>query len=701
MIAIDAVKVGTATRLPQWIKDYIFLTLLERLTLLLRPIAARQKRCTQLLYAGVRFFTSLLQDSSPLKGSLLPIGTSRMQPGLLPNGILRKQRSSLLNGKSRMQGALSLWSALFLAFLLLAGCTTASWVVDEEPVTDPESEQVLSEQLLHLPVNKPTPQYPVLTLDFVKERELSYNRHLISKRYIQQYRPRYGYLVLGLSGMGLGLFLANTSVVDADALSGRERALLNITSLSIGTASFLSMKPEDEPRPAGEERLLQKTGTWAVNDTIPADIPDNSRALISINRGDDTLVVNREILFSENRLMLDLIRETELQRLDVSDTTGLQVRVSFGEHTYEQYVPVSDIMQQYVEIAASNTPLRTAPATLSNNIIRHVGSESSFPFLRDMDDRWYRILKSDGSAYVAKEQSRLIWQSVDPATAGEHVIPTDQPVFGDLVIERDLPENMRANPDGIAIVIINGAYSDPVRVLPNASRTSELVTLYLSRVLGYYSDNIRVFENLTEQEMRSFLEESDSLLIGGRYLTADESDLFFYYYGHAFSDENDRLHLIPVDYDPSERTERTVPFDDFAQTIGSVRSRNSVVVMDTDWARSSVFGLPTNPSVRTRSSLIEEVSEEMLDRMSRGAIFWAAQPGQYTGAYAGSNGRTRFPFDIFTWYFFKALQDGASTAGEIEQYLERNVPFTSRRLHDRAQNSGFYGNRELILINRP
>ncbi len=578
------------------------------------------------------------------------------------------------------------------------GCTTSAWVVKEEPTPDPDSEVVVSEERLFVPAATPTPQSPVLSLDFVMERQLQYNRHLVSERYIQRYRPRYGYMTLGLAGMGFGVYFSNFSRNGADQLSDRERIILNAASAGLGAAAFMSMKPVGEPRPAGERRLLQQMDTVVQNDTIPASLTEEEAARLTMVRGQDTLITEKQIPIRENRVSIHLGQQAGFKQLPISDTTGLDVQVQYQEITFNRHYPVPDFMQKFVEVVNSGVPLRSAPAILTNNIIRHVEAESRFPLLTEVDDRWYRILRSDGPAYVLKEHTRQIWQMTDTADIEEFVVQADEPVFGDLEIERDLPDNRRSNPDGIAIVIINSDYREPVRSLPYASRTGELAALYLNRVMGYYSDNILVFENMTGGEMQQLLAESDSLMIGGRHLNMDESDLFVYYFGHAFTDEDDRRYLLPVDYDPGEIDQQLIPLGEIAETLGKIRARQTVLVLDTDWSRGSVFGFSSRPEIRSPQPQLDALASALPpESRSRSAVFWAAQPGQVSEPYSGMNGRRAYPYNIFTWHFFEALQEGAQTTGDIEQYLQRNVPFTSRRLHDRAQDPGFSGNRDLVL----
>ncbi|MDI6400684.1 hypothetical protein QLX67_01665 [Balneolaceae bacterium ANBcel3] len=589
-------------------------------------------------------------------------------------------------------------SVLLASLFFTVSCTTSAWIQDDEPVVNPESEVILQETIRFLPKDMPRPRSPELSLDIVKERELRYYEQLLSRRYIQDYKPRYGLMAAGFTGMTMGLALANTSLINSDSFSGREKVLLNMASLAIGSASLLAMKPDGDPRPADEERFIQRTGIHIVQDTIPY-VPVNGDSLrYTIMRGGDTLAYRKNAVPEGEPFTIHLLEESGLQELAHSDTTGIVVQVDFRdvEQTYE--LSVRSIMQEYVVVRAENTAVRTAPVRITGNIIRHAGSESQFPLLRIEDEQWFRILKRGDVAYIQSDDTELLWKPAENLGFDDRIIQSGQPVFGDLDIERNVPDHRRVNPEGIALVIINGQYAGPVESKPFAERTGELARYYFSQVLGFYSDNILIYENLTEQQMLNLFENSDSLMIGGRQVSMDESDIVVYYYGHAKIGQHDRLFLLPVDYDPSERNRKMVSFDEFVTVVEQLRSRMTLVVMDTDWTTQSVFGDTLDAYVRSNEERMKEFSGSLADPGFHGGIFWAAQPTQQSGTYLSPDGRIRYPYDIFTWYFFKAMQDNSKTAREIRDYLDYNVPFTSRRLHERSQNPVYLGNTGIQIV---
>lgn len=585
-----------------------------------------------------------------------------------------------------------------LFFISIGGCTTSSWVIDEEPVRYPPSETILSERPLFLPVQMPEPHNPLLKIKLMTEREITYDRHLVSKRHIQKYRPSYGYLIPGLGVMGFGLYLANFSDQSGSALSGRDRVIINICSFAMGMASIMAMKPSDEPRDTGEYRFLQKKDTVITKDTLDSYLSEGKKSIINLKMGKDRILSNKEISFEDNVIAIRPLQHLNIQKLEKADTASLTIGVSYDGLVYEQTFPIETLMKSYVQTTSSEVPLRASPVRLDNNIVRHVPEGSRFMLLNEIDDRWYRVYGYEEPAYLPIDQARKIWLSADAEEADFLASAAGDVVFGDLSIERNLPDNRRAQPEGIAVIILNGAYSAPVKSLPHASRTAKLATLYANRVLGYYLDHILVFENMTHSEMTRFFQESDSLQIGNRQLSMDESDIFFYYYGHALRTDDGSRRLLPIDYDPDNSIDKSIPLEQAVNTLSQLRIRNKVAVWDTDFCGESPPGETEVYGVRPESEALREISQKIIQNSVKGGVFWAAQEGQYAGAYSRNQGDSGSFYDIFSWYFFEALQQGAQSAGEIETHIERNVSFTSRRLHERAQDPLFEGDRDLVLI---
>ena len=61
---------------------------------------------------------------------------------------------------------------------------------------------------------------------------------------------------------------------------------------------------------------------------------------------------------------------------------------------------------------------------------------------------------------------------------------------------------------------------------------------------------------------------------------------------------------------------------------------------------------------------------------------------------------------LFTYYLFKGLKgegdrngDAKITAGELESYLDENVPYAARRLKNREQVPRSWGDKSRVLVN--
>jgi len=78
-------------------------------------------------------------------------------------------------------------------------------------------------------------------------------------------------------------------------------------------------------------------------------------------------------------------------------------------------------------------------------------------------------------------------------------------------------------------------------------------------------------------------------------------------------------------------------------------------------------------------------------------VIFGAQVNQHSELYVTDAGEDK-KHHIFPYFFAKALQERRTEMGSIFQYLQRNIPYTSRRLHDRSQDPQIFGNTSQELI---
>src|SRR5690625_2683014 len=103
---------------------------------------------------------------------------------------------------------------LLLLASVAISCTTSRWiVVDEQASESAETETILSEETVILPVGFPTPTHPVLTLEVKDVVEKEIVQQVVLERGIQQYRPKWGYWVAGLSAALFTGIAANTNLI--------------------------------------------------------------------------------------------------------------------------------------------------------------------------------------------------------------------------------------------------------------------------------------------------------------------------------------------------------------------------------------------------------------------------------------------------------------------------------------------------------
>src|SRR5690606_7567387 len=80
------------------------------------------------------------------------------------------------------------------------------------------------------------------------------------------------------------------------------------------------------------------------------------------------------------------------------------------------------------------------------------------------------------------------------------------------------------------------------------------------------------------------------------------------------------------------------------------------------------------------------VADVLVQNNSANSVIFAGSLDQTAGNYQSADLRTDRVHGILTYYFTRALQSGITDIPGIYQYLQRNMTFTSRRLHNRAQD---------------
>jgi hypothetical protein len=584
--------------------------------------------------------------------------------------------------------------ARFILLLMISawlgwGCTSSRWIIDEEPVPDYTEAQLLQSKQSVIVTGLPNPDRPILTLESRTIESFESPMRLQARRVVQQYRPRYVLLVAGLAATGGLIYLANSeSFFDSDLTRSQKNSLYGLSGLVI-TGTAFNLKPYREPRFTGEQRFLSTVSRITYSDTT--SISQNPIDLIIDAWHEEQELISHLQVQLSGSLNLNVISELGLRSYSPENPGLIRMRITSESEVKEITFPLQDVLKRYVRIASRNTPLRSSPIDNTDNIITTVAEASLLPLVETVDG-WHRVLLGITNTYVRANEGAVIWR---PSISDESsmVVTTTGMSYGSVDVERDLRITTKKNHKAIAILIGNQDYRNPDKRNLHAHRSIRLMRDYLVESLGYDRNRVIMIEDFRTDINTEKLFNINTVTSTIRNLsyTAD-TDLFVYYTGAGgiVDFRNSRVPgLLPIDGLPGEGIPISVIFSNFSDiNVGSLQ-----FFFDTDFRDISSDGIQGGMRVN-----LLEPSEILLRRNPNSWVLFAADPSQTAGIYVSPDRRIDRIHGIATYYFARAIQDGNTEIDMILRYMNRNMTFSSRRLHNRAQDPLFFGNRTINLL---
>lgn len=578
---------------------------------------------------------------------------------------------------------------------LLAGCTSTRWVVEDEEVINESEAELQSKEYLFELVEQPSTDAPVVSLDLYELRDNVYPLHLTSRKYVQQYRPRYWFLGLGIATSAVLVTVAHTDLIHGEETNDNQRVMLNSTAAVLTGASVMSMKPDGEKQPTGSEQLLSQTGTVQRRDTVLTDRDDT----LTVQVYDDEMLYMEEIEaeLSNGAININLVEALNIDEIRAENPADINIRFEYEGDSYSYNFPVSDFMERFVEATSGNVPVRSGTDEQEDDILTNVSAGERLPLEDTQDDDWYIVRRGGITGYILKEDSRIIWKSGAMARGEELVDGSEN--FGVLEIERDIPQpDPDLQTEDINVIIwANSDYQDPeIEQIENIERSIELVENYAETRLGVPDNQILVHRDLTyDQAQQAFSE--DNLNQDDEITPTDSTHFIIYYLGHglAESDAENQAYLLPSDFDSEEPTENRVGVKDWLSALDAVESASTTVVLDTDFVGSSVTETLSRADRYASQIRLRDLAGNFTNSDRQNAVIFAARSDQKAGQYRSDDGRTNNFYGIFTYYFFHAMREDNIRLNDLFRSVERNVTFTSRRLHDRSQDPSLFGDPEI------
>ncbi|MFN1833855.1 SH3 domain-containing protein [Balneola sp. MJW-20] len=565
---------------------------------------------------------------------------------------------------------------LILMVSFSAACSTTSWVVINEDEIDYQDFELLDSDFFLESSNNISANQPGITFTLKTANTYEYAQRIKTERYIQRYKPRTGYVIVGLMGASLATYAAYSDQLIQQPSNSQKATLLSAGALMTGI-SLLNMKENGAPTKTGETKLLRKSGSIVMKDTALAKPYLTEKPMVRITFDGSLLVEEQQREFSDNQIFINLAEELDPEFFPTEPVHPVRISASYGEDTTTVDIPVSSIFEKFAIVTNSVTPLRNEPSTDDSSILTELASGSQLKYV-SQDSNWVRVLYGISETFISTDDVEIIWRP--SAFASDlSVITVPNVPFGSVDVERNLRliRNGRSTAHK-GVIISNSNYESPIhpkRIY--GERDLRLVQELYKQSLNITESDILTFQDINNEasfskistDLNDQIADRDSVLILyiSGYAEVIDSELYFI----GTSDRNDQRSVLPL--------------SDLFVSLAELNIEQIHVIADLD----IISPLPQN-------EVLSLLSQKITEKKVNSVVLFSSGTDQRSGWYSSSNGEQN-RHSIFTYYFAKGLKEGISRYNSLYNYLERNVPFTSRSIYDRPQNVLIYGNNRLDL----
>ncbi|HEX6981818.1 MAG TPA: caspase family protein [Balneolaceae bacterium] len=572
----------------------------------------------------------------------------------------------------------------------MSSCTTGRWTVKNKSAIDKSDYEILEQHQFLKVSGDVSPESPVLQLDVLSRTKYRYAQKVLVQRNIQDYRLRPLFTALGLAGAAAAFFVANSTMFRGNGTPTKS-TVLNATGALLAVSGIFNMKPVGEPRPTGEERFLRQTGTVIKIDTVNVQEPAATTASVKIHYRDEVIFDDSKFNFSSGQLEIPLADKLNALQIQGPEPGSVSVDVSFIDSSYTYKYPVEKILQPYAQVSSQFTELRNSPRINQNNILADLLKGSQVRVQNYSNEQWYQVLYGGISEnYIHKDDAYLVWRPSDFAQANE-VVTVPRISFGNVDVESNIPVLDASNPNGIALIVTNESYNRNLPENTYALRDGRLIRTYLRNALGFEPQNIFTLTDISDS---TGLYRTLSHI---QFAANDSTEFFVYLNGYGSvtrSEDGAHFKLLTVEEEGKGNPE-AIDLRILFERLSTVPSFQTLVVSDIDFSHQ----MPENSfTPNEEQRILESLASALIDDESTTSLLMGTQLGQPSSLYVSATGEDK-KHHIFPYFFARAIQQRRTSLSAIYQYLERNVSYTSRKLHDRPQDPRLFGDVFLNLVN--
>ncbi len=559
--------------------------------------------------------------------------------------------------------------------IVASACSSSKWVVENQYEVDRNDFELIESQQFLQRIGTITPENPIVQFEILAANSFEYTQRVRTDRFIQRYRPIFRSVLMGIAGAGLASYTA-----DVAQKSNSQQGSISTSTFYYGAAglitltSFLNMKSKGESNPTGEVRLLRKTGSVTETDTVSAQPNPGSDVSYTIYYEGDILAFGNNLEYRNNRYTVNLLESFNPELAEYSIDDVITLEIYFGNDIYVNTIPVNSFLEQFVVITSDITALRDEPVLDSRTILTDLARGSQLKFVSE-EENWYRVLYGISETYIAKTDAELIWRPSEFASQLSIITVPNIP-FGNIDVESDIPQLSDVTEGAYGFIIANREYQGDYSERIYAERDAELISTYLNEAFGYRNDNIRLTNNIENQQQ---LVLSYNRMVNE--IRRDQKKLVVFVSGYVESGEDGQVMMLGTGGSVSS----SINLNSFFSGISRLPVEELIILLDIDNVENE------------ESSIIEPLANQIIANNANTAILVSSTETQRSRDYSSTGGDQK-RHSIFSYFIADAIKKGATDISDVLNHLLRNVDYTSRRLHNQPQHILFFGNSELSFI---
>lgn len=567
-------------------------------------------------------------------------------------------------------------SFLFLVCLfMMSACSSSRWVVTDQNTINTEREPILlNEEHILLLEDEPSVENPVMSFGTYVVQEKEYEKRVLVERTVQKYRPKWQFLLLGITGAAFAATAGNTNLILPSVSVGQQIAF-NVAAAVLGGLSFTNMEPVGEPIYTGETRMRRRSGTEILTDTTRTNsFNQDLNIALDVLYNDEVVFSEPDIVLEDGSFDVNLVSFLEYIEDDITAESSLGVKLAYNGFQTSYDILVPDFLAPFVTVTEPVAVIRNAPSVNDLNVVTEVANGSSLELIGEYSDQWYRVRFGGSEVFMSRNVGEIQWMS-ESQSGSPDVFEFADVSFGQIDVENSVPVLKQNNPNDRAIILTNG-FSNQVEPRQYLGRDHELFRFYMRYALQMNPDqifDIRIDSTENWQQNLSSIAQMDST-----------GTLFVYLSGSTFVDDSSNMYLGRDQLDAGNSQLESVIFDAFEQ----INPTTLALFADIEF-------ITENPSngigARNYQAALQEFSNGILRRIPNSAIIFSHRPGQQSLLYIGNDTENK-RHHIFTYYLAEAMKRRNTEISDIVRHLENNVDYTSRRLHDRPQEIQVFGN---------